>query len=357
MPSLPLQFLLLTISGSMTRDHQRVTEYLLAENAVLREQLRGRRILYTDGQRRRLATAAKNLGRKALKQLDTLVTPDTLMRWYRRLVAKKYDGTTGRGTIHPRRTPDIVELVLRMAKENATWGYTRIRGALFNLGYEIGRNTIKRILLEAGIEPAPERSKRTSWSAFLRAHWGAIAAMDSFTVEAVTWAGLVRYHVLFVIDLATRRVKIVGITDQPHEAWMKQMARNLTDAVDGFLLKHRYVIMDRDPLFCHSFRDMLKASGVKPVRLPSRSPNLNAYAERWIGSIRRECLSRVIPLGERHLRQIVQQFVDHYHQERNHQSLGNKLIAPTNDNAATSGRVVRRQRLGGVLNFYHREAA
>ena len=357
MPSLPLQFLLLTIAGWMTRDHQRVTGYLLAENAVLREQLRGRRILYTDTQRRRLATAAKKLGRRALRQLDTLVTPDTLMRWYRRLVANRYDGTRSRGVTRTRRTPDIVELVLRMAKENSTWGYTRIRGALFNLGHEVGRNTIKRILIEAGLDPAPERSKRTSWSDFLRAHWGAIAAMDFFTVEVVTWAGLVRFHVLFVIDLATRRVEIAGITDQPHQGYMKQMARNLTDAVDGFLLKHRYVIMDRDPLFCHSFRDMLKASGVKPVRLPPRSPNLNAYAERWIGSVRRECLARVIPLGERHLRQVVQQYVAHYHQERNHQSLSNKLIAPMNDNAANGGRVVRTQRLGGVLKYYHREAA
>jgi transposase InsO family protein len=244
-----------------------------------------------------------------------------------------------------------------MAKENSTWGYTRIRGALFNLGHEIGRNTIKRILLEAGIDPAPERSKRTSWSAFLRAHWGAIAAMDFFTVEAVTWAGLVRFHVLFVIDLATRRVEIVGITEQPHEAYMKQMARNLTDAIDGFLLKHRYIIMDRDPLFCHSFRDMLKNSGVRPVRLPSRSPNLNAYAERWIGSARRECLAKVIPLGERHLRKLVSEFVAHYHSERNHQGLGNKLVVPMNDNAADSGRIVRRHSLGGVLNYYYREAA
>jgi transposase InsO family protein len=162
---------------------------------------------------------------------------------------------------------------------------------------------------------------------------------------------------MFVIDLATRRVEIAGITDQPHEAFMKQMARNLTDTVDGFLLKHRYVIMDRDPLFCRSFRDMLRTSGVKPVRLPSRSPNLNAYAERWIGSARRECLSKVIPLGERHLRKLVSEFVEHYHTERNHQGLGNKLIIPMNDNAAVSGCVVRRRRLGGVLNYYHREAA
>jgi hypothetical protein len=141
-----------------------------------------------------------------------------------------------------------------MARDNSTWGYTRIRGALHNLGHDIGRNTIKRILLEAGMDPAPERSKRTSWSAFLRAHWGAIAAIDFVTVEAVTWAGLVRFHVLFVIDLASRRVEFAGIVHQPHEAWMLQIARNLTDAVDGFLLGKQYLIMDRDPLFTRAFR-------------------------------------------------------------------------------------------------------
>ena len=211
MSSLPVQFLLLTLAGWMTRDHQRVTEYLLAENAVLREQLGRRRLRFTDAQRRRLATAANKLARKLLAKLDTLVTPDTLLRWYRKLVASKYDGSARRGRSQRRRTTDIVQLVLRMATDNPTWGYTRIRGALSNLEHDIGRNTIKRILQEAGFTPAPERSKRTAWSAFLRAHWGAIAAMDFFTVEVLTWAGLVRYHVLFVIDLATRRVEIAGI--------------------------------------------------------------------------------------------------------------------------------------------------
>jgi transposase InsO family protein len=357
MSNLPVHFLLLTLAGWMTRDHQRVTDYLLAENAVLREQLRGQRLLFTDAQRRKLATAANKLGRKVLAKIDTLVTPDTLLRWYRRLVATKYDGSAKRGRSQPRRTHDLVQLVLRMANDNPTWGYTRIRGALSNLAHDISRNTIKRILQEAGITPVPERSKRTSWSDFLRAHWGAIAAMDFFTVEVLTWTGLVRYHVLFVIDLATRRVEIAGIVHQPHEAWMKQVARNFTDAVDGFLLRHRHIIMDRDPLYTPGFRHMLRASGVRSVRLPPRSPNLNAYAERFIGSVRRECLARVIPLGESHLRHILHEYVDHYHTERNHQALDNKLIGAASTDAAESGKVVRRKRLGGVLNFYHREAA
>jgi putative transposase len=357
MSSLPLQFLLLTVAGWMTRDQRLVTEYLLAENAVLRQQLGDKRIPYTNAQRRRLATAAKKLGRKALSKLDTLVTPDTLLRWYHRLVAQKYDGTGRRGPNKPRRTADVVELVLRMAHENSGWGYTRIRGALSNLGHDIGRNTIKRILLDAGIDPAPERSKRTSWSAFLRAHWGAIAAMDFYTVEAITLAGLVRYHVLFVIDLASRRVEIAGIVHQPHEAWMLQAARNLTDAIDGFLLGKRYLIMDRDPLFTSAFRTMLADSGVQSVRLPSRSPNLNAYAERFVRSVRDECLSKVIPLGGKHLRELLREYGAHYHGERNHQGIDNALIDPSNDNSTMTGRVIRRKRIGGMLNFYHRAAA
>jgi hypothetical protein len=147
MPSLPLQFLLLTVESWMTRDQRLVTEYLLAENAVLRQQLGGKRISYTDAQRRRLATAAKKLGRKALSKLDTLVTRDTLLRWNRRLDAQKYDGTGRRGPNKPRRTADVVELVLRMARENSGWGYTRIRGALSNLGHDRGRNLRSKRLL------------------------------------------------------------------------------------------------------------------------------------------------------------------------------------------------------------------
>jgi len=206
MSSLPLKFLLLSVAGWMTRDQRAVIEYLVAENTVLREHVGRRRIPYTDAQRRRLGSAAKKLGRKALSRLDTLVTPDTLLGWYRELVARKYDGSGRRRPGRPRTAMDIAALVLRMARENSGWGYTRIRGALSNLGHDVGRNTIKRILIEAGLDPAPERRKRVSWSTFLRAHWGAIAAMDFFTVEAVTLVGLVRYHVLFVLDLESRRV-------------------------------------------------------------------------------------------------------------------------------------------------------
>jgi transposase InsO family protein len=198
---------------------------------------------------------------------------------------------------------------------------------------------------------------RMPWKTFLKAHLGAIAATDFFSVEVITFAGIVRYHVLFVIDIATRRVRIAGIVRQPDGAWMKQVARNLTDAVDGFLKGTRYLIHDRDPLFTKSVRDVFQSAGVRCLKLPAHSPNLNAYAERFVLSIKSECPSKVVPLGERHLRRIVSEYVEHYHLERNHQGLENRLLTqsppPTNDNLP----IECRERLGGILNFYFRRAA
>ncbi len=202
-------------------------------------------------------------------------------------------------------------------QRSPTWGYTRIRGALWNLGHDLGRNTIRRILADAGLEPAPERGKRIRWATFLKAHWGAIAATDFFTVEVVTNVGLVRYFVLFVIDLKTRRVHIAGIAHQMYGKWMEQVARTLTDPLEGFLRGSRYLIHDRDPLFTARFAEVLDAAGVSTVKLPPRSPDLNAFAERFVRSAKQECLRKVIPLGETHLRKIVAEYVDHYHRERN----------------------------------------
>ena len=252
---------------------------------------------------------------------------------------------------------EIADLVVRMAGENPQWGYTRIQGALANLGHEVARNTVKRILQDHGIDPAPERSQRTPWKTFLLAHWAGLAAADFFTVEVLTLAGLKRYLVFFVIELQTRRVQIAGIHQQPGGAWVEQMARTLTDPVDGFLRTARYLIHDRDPLYTRVVADILMSSGVQPIRLPPRSPNLNAYAERFVRSIKEECLDRVVPLGEDHLRLLAREYVEHYHRERNHQGLDNRLLqqAPLPQRAATH--VQRRDRLGGLLNFYHREAA
>ncbi len=332
-------------------------EYLNAENRVLREQLGGRRLRLTNDQRRRLAVKGKALGRKLLMDVAGIVTPDTILRWYRALIAKKYDGSQRRGPGRPRTAQQIAELVMRIATENPRFGYTRIRDALGNLGIEVGRSTVKRILAAHGIEPAPERGRRTPWKTFLRTHWDAIAAADFFTVEVLTFGGLVRYSIFFVMELRTRRVEIAGITSQPCEAWMKQIARNLTDSFDGFLLNTRHLILDRDPLYTAAFRSMLRGRGVNVIKLPARSPNLNAYAERFVLFIKSECLTRMVLLGERHLRTAIAEYMQHYHTERNHQGVGGRLLVPDETVGRTVGRIVCRERLGGTLKYYFRKAA
>lgn len=352
----PLGFFFLLICGWVNRSQQAVIDYLLEENRVLREDLEGRRLRLSDEQRRRLAVKGRALGRRRLLDVAGIVTPDTILRWYRRLVAKKYDGSKKRRPGRPRAKPDIAGLVVRMANENRTWGYTRIRGCMKSLGHDIARNTVKQILRDNGIEPAPERSGRTPWKVFLKAHWEGLAAADFFTVEVLSVGGPVRYFVFFVIRLKTRAVEIAGISHQPHGDWMKQIGRSLTDATDGFLRGVSHLLLDRDPLYTRAFRTLLRQSGVKPLLLPARSPNLNAYAERFVLSIKSECLDRLVPLGERHLRVAIREFVEHYHEERPHQGMGNELLSPR-ARSPERGPVRRRERLGGMLNFYYREAA
>ena len=271
-----LQFLVLTVAGWVNRHQDDLIDYLREENRVLREQLGSRPARLTDAQRRRLAVRGHKLGRRVLTQVAGIVTPDTILRWYRKLIAKKYDGSACRGRGRPSTRREVAGLVVRMAVDNPQWGHTRIRGALSNVGHTIARTTVKRILHDHGIDPAPERSRRLPWKTFLQAHWEGLAACDLFTVEVLTLAGLRRYLVFFVITLQSRRVAIAGIHPQPDGAWMEQLARNLTDPVDGSLRSARYLIHDRDPLYTRVFGEILESSGVQPIRLPPKSPNLNA---------------------------------------------------------------------------------
>ena len=245
----------------------------------------------------------------------------------------------------------------RMAKENPTWGYDRIQGALANLGHRISDQTVGNILEAHGIQPAPERKLQTSWKTFLNCHWDVLAAIDFTTIEVWTKGGFTIFYLLFVMELKTRRVHFAGCTPHPNEAWMKQIARNVTDPVDGFLLGKRYVLMDRDTKFCPAFRAILKDSGAKPLLLPPRSPDLNAFLERFIRSIKSECLSRMIFFGENRLRRAVTAYLEHYHGERNHQGLDNQLIQPDGEVGTGTGEIECRQRLGGLLRYYHRKAA
>ncbi len=355
MLSIPMQMMLVALSGWVNESQLAVIEYLKEEIRVLRELQGKRRLRFTDDQRRRLAAKGKALGRRVLKELGTIVVPDTIMRWHNRLVAMKYDGSGKRGPGRSRVMDEIQVLTARMATENERWGYSRILGELMKLGHQVSRSTVRRILKERGIRPAPERSKHMPWKKFLKAHWEAIAAADFFTMEVWTRAGLIRYVVFFVIDLPTRRVEIAGIAPIPDGLWMEQVARNLTDCIDGFLRGKRYLIHDRDPLYTKGFLDLLEGAGVRSSRLPARSPNLNAYAERFVLSIKSECLNRMVILGERHLRRAIAQYISHYHLERTHQGIGNRLIEGVPESG--SGTVARRERLGGILSHYYREAA
>jgi putative transposase len=353
----PFRFVLIAVAGWMNQRHLHTIVYLREENRVLREQLGGRRVRLNDDQRRRLATKAKVLGRRLLAEVATIITPETLLAWHRKLVAQKYDGSGKRGPGRPRTRGEIEAVVIRMAEENRDWGYRRIQGALSNLGHELARSTIAEMLKRHGIEPAPERSRKTTWKEFLTRHWELIVAADFFTVEVWTRRGLRRFIVLFFIELSTRKVQIAGIATDANGLWMSQVGRNLTDAVDGILKGKRYLIHDRDPLFTAEFLSMLADVGVKSVKLPPRSPNLNAYAERFVRSIKESCLERMIFFGEGSLRKGIHEFVTHYHGERNHQGLGNRLIMPDECHADQRGAIRRRERLGGMLNYYYRVAA
>src|SRR5262245_35843468 len=352
----PLAFVVLFFAGWVNRQQQAIIGYLLEENRVLRAMNGSQRVRLTDDQRRLLAVKGKAVGRRRLAGIVGIVTPDTILRWYRTLVAKKYDGSPARRPGRPSTNADLVALVLRMAQENPTWGYTRVRGGLKALGHDVARNTIKAILKDHGIEPAPQRGASTPWKTFLAAHWDGLAAADFFTVEVLTLRGLVRYVVLFVMKLKTRTVEIAGITWQPDEAWMMQIARNLTAAGDGFLRGIEHIVLDRDPLYTAAFRRLLRDSGVTPVVLPAWSPNLNAYAERFVESAKSECLDRMVLLGEGHLRMAVREFAHHYHEEGPHQGLGNELITPP-PTLTGAGPMKCGERLGGLLRFYYREAA
>ena len=351
----PFVFVVFLFAGWVNRQQQAVIDYLLEENRVLRAAHGPRRLHVTDDQRRRLAVKGKVLGRRRLAAVAGIVTPDIILRWYRRLVAKKYDGSKARRRGRPSTKADLAALVVRMATENPTWGYTRIRDGL-------NSRSRHRPQYDQGDPQGPRHRARTGawhedpWKTFLAAHWDSLAAADFFTVEVLTLRGLVRYVVFFVIKVKTRTVEIAGITCQLDEAWMMQVARNLTAAGDGFLRGMQYVILDRDPLYTTAFRRLLRDSGVKPLVLPAWSPNLNAFAGRFVESAKSECLGRLVLLGEEHLRAAVREFVHHYHEERPHQGLGNTPIAPKMTVIGT-GQMKCRERLGGLLKFYYRQAA
>ena len=345
--------LLVMLAGWINRHQQDMIEYLKEENNVLREKLGTKRLLLNDDQRRRLAVLARKLSRQALEQVCQAFSPDTLIRWHRDLIACKYDGTPRRGLGRPQISDALRAAIIKIAKGNRDWGYTRIRGQLKYMGLNASIATIGNVLKKAGLEPQPDRKRKTTWKEFVTSHWQSLAACDFFTTEVYTVKGLTRYMVFVVIDYATRKVEIAGIVEQAYGDWMVQMARNLTDPFWGFLKGKRYLIHDRDVLYTQDFIKTLKAGGITPIKSMPLSPNFNPFIERFIRSIKSECLDRMIIFGEAHLRYCISEFVTHYHAERAHQGLDNTIIEPPPQG---SGKIVCQERLGGLLKFYRMAA-
>ena len=350
--------LLASITGTVDQALLLRTEYLVTENRLLRHQLTGRMRL-TDGARTTLAAIGHKRGKQALKAVATIVKPATILAWHRKLVAQKCDGSPQRQSPgRPKIAPELEALVVRMAQENRSWGYDRLVGALANLGLTVSAQTVGNLLKRHGIPPAPERKTTTTWKAFIRTHMDVLVATDFCTAEVWTLGGLVTYDVLFFLHLGSRQIHVAGVTPHPDEAWMLQVARNVTMEEWGCLAPGQYLIHDRDTQCCAAFQHLIDDAGVERVVLPPRSPHLHAYAERWVRSVKEACLARVILFGEASLRHALTQYIEHYHHERNHQGKGNVLLFPVVSPGTTrQGPVQCRERLGGLLKYYEREAA
>jgi hypothetical protein len=261
--------LLAYITGRVDKELLVRNEYLAAENRILRAKIKGR-LQLSDGEKRTLAEIAHRLGRKALAEVAMAAKPDTILRWFRKLVARKFDGSACRQSVgRPRVEKTIEDLIVRIAQENPSWGYDRMVGALANLGHSVSDQTVGNVLKRRGIAPAPQRKHTTRWRDFIRAHMEVLAGTDFFTVEVFTRKGLVTYYVLFFIQLETRRVCLAGITPYPDQQWMEQQARNVTMKDWGFLTTSRYLLHDRDGKFCPVFREVMQAGKVKPLKLPA----------------------------------------------------------------------------------------
>lgn len=247
-------------------------------------------------------------------------------------------------------------MIVRLALENPNDGYETLVGRLKTLGFEANAETVQNVLERNGIPPSPDRKNSLTWKEFLEIHWDTLSATDFFTWETLRPFGLVTYYVLFFIRLKDRKVHIAGITTNPNENWMRQMARNLTDPETGFLPHKSLLLHDRDDKYTAHFCRLLNEAGVKTVKLPAESPNLNAFAERFVRSIKEQCLSRLIVTSEEFLRKAVKNYVEFYHHGRAHQGIGNVIPFPrAADNVGSlEGKIVKKSRLGNLLNSYFR---
>jgi putative transposase len=313
MPDFELLPLLFTLMNGKIPALIRFMEHQIA---FLKARVPGR-LLPDEVEKAAFGRLATEIGRPDLKDSSLIFHLETLFRWHKELVAKKFDGSEKRGPGRPSPWRILHTVVEKIASENPGWGAPRMHGQLQELGFRISEPSVRRLMRKLGLNPDPKPGKR--WSDFLERHKAAIVATDFFSYEAWTPAGLQTLYCLFFIQHDTRKVRVAGITERPNEAWMIQMARNLTMEGEDFFEGRKFLIMDRDAKYCSSFRSILKGQGVRCLRLPWKSPNLNAYAERWVRTVKTECL-RHLPLlpGPASLMQVLNEYLEHYHHERAH---------------------------------------
>jgi hypothetical protein len=319
----PLHLLLAALVRWIAGEQQEVIEYLKAENRVLKAQLRGRRVCLSDAERRLVALLGARLGRPILTEVATIVRPDTLLRWHRDLIVRKRTNRTrrpGRPAVHA----ESRGLVVRMATENPNWGYTRMQGALKNLGHRVARTTVANILKEQGIPPSGRRP--TSWRTFLRTHLDAMLGANRFTSAFWTLRKWVTYHAVCVITLCSQRVHSMASSLHPHEQVVSQVVPQLADVVDGELVGPRVRICDRDRSWTTGVQHRLHAPDVPRIRAPVVAPNCDAHAPRFVPSSQEECVKRVVSLGGGYDHPTLAAFVTPHHRERNDQGLGKELL-------------------------------
>jgi transposase InsO family protein len=338
------------------QSQEAVISYLTAEIRFLMNHL-SKRPKPTEAEKAMLARAAKAVDPLYLEKTFNLFTPATLYRWYREMIRRKSDYSyLNKKPGRPRINRELENWIVKLAIENPTVGYESLVGKLKILGFETNNETIQNVLKRNGILPSPGRQDNLTWPQFLELHKDYLVATDFFTWEVLTEHGLITYYALFFIRHKTREVHIAGITQHPNEAWMCQVARNLTDPERGFLKEKDILIHDRDTKYMAHFCQILNQSGIQTKKIPPKSPNLNAYAERFVRTVKEQCLSRLIITSEERLREALKEFLEYYHYERCHQGIGNLIPFPRKEDniGSKKGQIKRLSRLGRLLNYYHR---
>ena len=346
------------MKSALNDSRDAVIRYLTAQLKWIQKHL-SKRPIPSNNEKAMLSRVAKAVDQAWLERSFNFFQPSTLFRWYRELILKKWDYShlQPKKSGRPRVDRELEELVVQLALENPHDGFSTIVGRLKILGMETNEQTVKNILQRNGIPSSPDRKEGMSWQEFIDTHWDTLIATDFFTWEVLAPYGLVTYYVLFFIRLKDRKVHIAGLTTNPNGNWMAQVARNLTDPEDGFLKSGETLIHDRGGQYCPHFKRILEEAVIRCQALPPQSPNLNAFAERFVRTVKDQCLSRLLVTSEEGLRKALKEFAEHYHHERPHQGIGNVIPLPRPEDRIgdRNGRIMKKSRLGSLLNFYHRE--